>query len=50
MTRIVVELVAGKDDDNIIKELNCALEQITSLRITMGRWISKHNYKVDKRE
>ena len=37
MTQIVAALVADKDDDTIIKELNCTLEQIIPLRTVMGK-------------
>lgn len=37
MTQIVAALVADKDDDTIIKELNCTLEQIIPLRPVMGK-------------
>ncbi len=37
MTQIVAALVAGKDNDIIIKELNCTLEQIIPLRTVMGK-------------
>ena len=48
MTQIVAALVADKDDDTIIKELNCTLEQIIPLRTVMGKQISKHAYNVDR--
>lgn len=37
MTQIVAALVADKDNDTIIKELNCTLEQIIPLRTAMGK-------------
>ena len=37
MTQIVAALVADKDKDTIIKELNCTLEQIIPLRTVMGK-------------
>ena len=37
ITQIVAALVAGKDNDTIIKELNCTLEQIIPLRTVMGK-------------
>ena len=37
ITQIVAALVAGKDNDVIIKELNCSLEQIIPLRTVMGK-------------
>ena len=37
MTQIVAALVADKDNDTIIKELNCTLEQIIPLRTVMGK-------------
>ncbi len=37
LTQIVAALVAGKDNDAIIKELNCTLEQIIPLRTAMGK-------------
>lgn len=37
MTKIVAALVANKNDDTIIKELNCTLEQIIPLRTAMGK-------------
>lgn len=37
MAQIVSALMAGKDNDTIIKELNCTLEQIIPLRTVMGK-------------
>ena len=37
ITQIVAALVADKDNDTIIKELNCTLEQIIPLRTVMGK-------------
>lgn len=37
MTQIVAALVANKDNDTIIKELDCTLEQIIPLRTAMGK-------------
>ncbi len=37
MTKIVAALAANKDNDTIIKELNCTLEQIVPLRAAMGK-------------
>ena len=37
ITQIVAALVGCKDNDTIIKELNCTLEQIISLRTVMGK-------------
>lgn len=37
MTQIVAALVAGKDNDVIIKKLNCSLDQIIPLRTVMGK-------------
>ena len=37
MAKIVGALAANKDDDTIIKELNCTLEQIIPFRIAMGK-------------
>lgn len=37
MTQIVAALVADKDNDTIIKELDCTLEQIIPLRTVMGK-------------
>ena len=37
MTQIVAALIANKDDDTIIQELNCTLEQIIPLRTVMGK-------------
>ena len=35
--KIVSALAAGKDNETIIKELNCTLEQIIPLRTVMGK-------------
>ena len=37
MAKIVGALVADKDNETIIKELNCTLEQIIPLRTAMGK-------------
>ena len=37
MAKIVGALAANKDDDTIIKELNCTLEQIIPFRTAMGK-------------
>ena len=37
LTNIVSALAAGKDNETIIKELNCTLEQIIPLRTAMGK-------------
>ncbi len=37
MAQIVSALMAGKDNDTIIKELNCTLDQITPMRTAMGK-------------
>ncbi|MCM1184855.1 MAG: Rpn family recombination-promoting nuclease/putative transposase [Roseburia sp.] len=37
MTKIVAALAANKDNDTIVKELNCSLEQIVPLRTAMGK-------------
>lgn len=37
LTQIVAALVADKDNDTIIKELHCTLEQIIPLRTAMGK-------------
>ena len=37
ITKIVAALAANKDNDTIIKELNCTLEQIVPLRAAMGK-------------
>ena len=45
MSQIVAALVADKDDDAIVKELNCTLEQIIPLRTVMGKQISRHYHQ-----
>lgn len=37
ITKIVGALAAGKDNETIIRELNCTLEQIIPLRTAMGK-------------
>lgn len=37
MAQIVSALMAGKDNDTIIKELNCTLDQTTPMRTAMGK-------------
>lgn len=37
MVQIVRALVAGKDNDTIIRELNCTLDQITLMRTAMRK-------------
>lgn len=37
MVQIVRALMAGKDNNTIIRELNCTLNQITLMRTAMGK-------------
>ncbi len=37
IAKIVASLAANKDNDTIVKELNCSLEQIVPLRAAMGK-------------
>ena len=37
MAQIVSALMAGKDNDTIIRELNCTLDQIIPMRTAMGK-------------
>lgn len=37
IAKIVAALAANKDNDTIVKELNCSLEQIVPLRTAMGK-------------